>query len=306
MRHMWMWYLGRKLCIDYRNSFPLAALLAGLRSMSPSPKLRNLTSCRLLALKVRPLLSRSWKVQQILQLLRRTLYPGEEISRPLEDVLAEIAVLADQGVKEITLLGQNVNAYRGITKYGAEGEIVDLALLLEYIHEMPGIERIRYTTSHPREFTARLIDAYSRLPKLVSHVHLPVQSGSDLILAAMKRGYTTLEYKSIIRRLRAARPDISLTSDFIIGFPGETETDFEATMRLVEEMGFDDSFSFIYSPRPGTPAADLPDSTAQEIKLERLRRLQEKIAQQAQAISQSMVGIDTAYPDRGYFQKEPQ
>jgi tRNA-2-methylthio-N6-dimethylallyladenosine synthase len=230
---------------------------------------------------------------------------GEEISRPLEDVLAEIAVLADQGVKEITLLGQNVNAYRGITKYGAEGEIVDLALLLEYIHEMPGIERIRYTTSHPREFTARLIDAYSKLPKLVSHVHLPVQSGSDLILAAMKRGYTAMEYKSIIRRLRAARPGISLTSDFIIGFPGETETDFEATMRLVEEIGFDDSFSFIYSPRPGTPAADLPDSTPQEIKLERLRRLQEKIAQQAQAISQSMVGTTQRILTEGISKKNP-
>jgi tRNA-2-methylthio-N6-dimethylallyladenosine synthase len=215
---------------------------------------------------------------------------GEEISRPLGDVLAEIAGLADQGVQEVTLLGQNVNAYRGIADDGDDDEVVDLALLLEYVHEIPGIERIRYTTSHPREFTTRLIDAYSKLPKLVSHVHLPVQSGSDRILAAMKRGYTALEYKSIIRRLRAARADISLTSDFIIGFPGETSADFEATMKLVEDVGFDDSFSFIYSPRPGTPAADLPDSTPQEIKLERLRRLQEKITQQAQAISQSMVG----------------
>jgi tRNA-2-methylthio-N6-dimethylallyladenosine synthase len=215
---------------------------------------------------------------------------GEEISRPLGDILAEIAGLADQGVKEVTLLGQNVNAYRGVADYAGEVEAGDLALLLEYIHEIPGIERIRYTTSHPREFTPRLIDTYSRLPKLVSHVHLPVQSGSDRILAAMKRGYTALEYKSIIRRLRAARPGISLTSDFIIGFPGETEADFEATMKLVEDVGFDDSFSFIYSPRPGTPAADLPDSTPQEIKRERLQRLQEKITQQARAISQNMIG----------------
>jgi tRNA-2-methylthio-N6-dimethylallyladenosine synthase len=215
---------------------------------------------------------------------------GEEISRPLGDVLAEIAGLADQGVQEVTLLGQNVNAYRGIADYAEEDEIADFALLLEYVHEIPGIERIRYTTSHPREFTTRLIDAYSKLPKLVSHVHLPVQSGSDRILAAMKRGYTALEYKSIIRRLRAARPDISLTSDFIIGFPGETAADFEATLKLIEDVGFDDSFSFVYSPRPGTPAADLPDSTPQEVKLERLRHLQEKITQQAQAISQSMVG----------------
>lgn len=215
---------------------------------------------------------------------------GEEISRPIGDVLAEIAGLADQGVREVTLLGQNVNAYRGVADYGEEDEITDFALLLEYVHEIPGIERIRYTTSHPREFTGRLSEAYSKLPKLVSHVHLPVQSGSDRILAAMKRGYTALEYKSIIRRLRAARPDISLTSDFIIGFPGETAADFETTLKLIEDVGFDDSFSFIYSPRPGTPAADLPDSTPPEIKLERLRRLQEKITQQAQAISQSMVG----------------
>ena len=215
---------------------------------------------------------------------------GEEISRPLDDVLTEIAGLAGQGIKEVTLLGQNVNAYRGAIKYGEEGELADLALLLEYIHEIPGIERIRYTTSHPREFTARLIKAYGTLPKLVSHVHLPVQSGSDRILVAMKRGYTTLEYKSIVRRLRAVRPDISLTSDFIIGFPGETEADFEATMKLVEEMNFDGSFSFIYSPRPGTPAAGLADTTPQEIKLERLQRLQEKVEQQAGAISRSMVG----------------
>lgn len=212
---------------------------------------------------------------------------GEEVSRPLEDVLVEVAGLAVQGIKEVTLLGQNVNAYRG--EMGAD-EFADFALLLEYIHEIPGIERIRYTTSHPREFTSRLIDVYAKLPKLVSHLHLPVQSGADRILAAMKRGYSALEYKSIIRRIRAVRPDISISSDFIIGFPGETEADFEATMKLVEDVNFDESFSFIYSPRPGTPAADLPDETPHEMKLARLYRLQERITQQAQAISRSMVG----------------
>ena len=212
---------------------------------------------------------------------------GEEVSRPLDDVLTEIAILADQGVKDITLLGQNVNAYRGVMD---DGEIADFALLLEYLHEIPGIERIRYTTSHPKEFTSRLIQAYSQLPKLVNHLHLPVQSGSDRVLAAMKRGYSVLEYKSIIRRLRAIRPDISLSSDFIIGFPGETEADFAATMRLIEEMNFDDSYSFIYSPRPGTPAADLPDDTPQEVKLERLQRLQAQINQQSRKIGQQMVG----------------
>ncbi len=215
---------------------------------------------------------------------------GEEISRPLGDVLEEVAGLASQGIKEVTLLGQNVNAYRGMMDYGEEAEAADFALLLEYIHEIPGMERIRYTTSHPREFTRRLVDAYQSLPKLVSHVHLPVQSGSDRILAAMKRGYTALEYKSIIRRLRAVRPGISLTSDIIIGFPGESEADFAATMKLVEDMNFDDSFSFIYSPRPGTPAADLADDTPYEVKLDRLQRLQKKIEQQAQAISRSMIG----------------
>ncbi|MCW5601643.1 tRNA (N6-isopentenyl adenosine(37)-C2)-methylthiotransferase MiaB [Nitrosomonas sp.] len=212
---------------------------------------------------------------------------GEEVSRPLEDVLVEVAGLAVQGIKEVTLLGQNVNAYRG--EMGAD-EFADFALLLEYIHEIPGIERIRYTTSHPREFTSRLIDVYAKLPKLVSHLHLPVQSGADRILAAMKRGYSALEYKSIIRRIRAVRPEISISSDFIIGFPGETEADFEATMKLVEDVNFDESFSFIYSPRPGTPAADLPDDTPHEMKLARLYRLQERITQQAQAISRSMVG----------------
>jgi tRNA-2-methylthio-N6-dimethylallyladenosine synthase len=212
---------------------------------------------------------------------------GEEVSRPFDDVLTEIAELASQGVKEVTLLGQNVNAYRGRMD---DGETADLALLLEYVSELPGIERIRYTTSHPREFTQRLVDAHSRLPRLVSHVHLPVQSGSDRILAAMKRGYTTLEYKSIVKRLRFARPDISLSSDFIVGFPGETQADFEATLKLIEDIGFDSSFSFIYSPRPGTPAAELTDSTPSETKLERLHALQTALEAQAQAISRAMVG----------------
>ena len=212
---------------------------------------------------------------------------GEEVSRPLIDVLTEIAVLADQGVKEINLLGQNVNAFLGVMD---DGDIADFALLIEYIHEIPGIERIRYTTSHPKEFTSRLIASYEALPKLVSHLHLPVQSGSDRILTAMKRGYSVQEYKSIVQRLRAVRPDISLSSDFIVGFPGETREDFEATMELIEEMNFDDSFSFIYSARPGTPAADLPDDTPHAIKLERLQRLQAQIQQQSRKISQSMVG----------------
>jgi len=212
---------------------------------------------------------------------------GTEVSRPLNDVLTEIAVLADQGIKEITLLGQNVNAYLGVMD---DGEIADFSLLLEYIHEIPGIERLRYTTSHPKEFTTRLIDAYSRLPKLVSHLHLPVQSGSDKVLAAMKRGYSVLEYKSIIHKLRQTRPNITLSSDFIIGFPGETEADFEATLSLVEKLNFDESFSFIYSARPGTPAADLPDDTPYELKLERLHRLQAQIKQQARKISQQMIG----------------
>ncbi len=214
---------------------------------------------------------------------------GEEISRPLDDVLTEIADLADQGVKEVTLLGQNVNAWRGTP--GANGrKPADFALLLEYVAEMPGIERIRYMTSHPREFTQALIDAHARIAKLVSHVHLPVQSGSDRVLAAMKRGYTALEYKSIVRRLRAARPGICLSTDFIVGFPGETEHDFEATMKLIDEVGFDDSFSFVYSPRPGTPAAELPDDTPRQHKLERLSRLQAAIDAHARTISERMVG----------------
>ncbi len=212
---------------------------------------------------------------------------GEEISRPLDDVLAEIAGLAAQGVQEVTLLGQNVNAYRGLM---GDGDAADFAFLLDCVHDLPGIERIRYTTSHPREMTPRLIEAYARLPKLVSHLHLPVQSGSDRVLAAMKRGYTALEYKSIVRRLRAVRPDISLSTDFIVGFPGETEADFEATMKLIDEVGFDASFSFLYSPRPGTPAAELADDTPQDVKAQRLKRLQQRIEAQAQAISAAMVG----------------
>ena len=212
---------------------------------------------------------------------------GEEVSRPFDDVLAEVADLASHGVKEVTLLGQNVNAYRGLM---SDGEVADFALLLEYLAEIPGIERLRYMTSHPLEFTQRLIDAHGRITNLASHVHLPVQTGSDRILAAMKRGYTTLEYKSIVRRLRKVRQQISLTSDFIVGFPGETEDDFAATMRLVDEVGFDSSFSFAYSPRPGTPAAELPDQVPEEIKLARLARLQEKIEVMAQATSRNMIG----------------
>ncbi len=213
---------------------------------------------------------------------------GEEVSRPFDDVLTDIAELALQGVREVTLLGQNVNAYRAPVDGEPEG--ADLALLLDHVAGIPGIERIRYTTSHPREFTSRLIDAHARIAQLGAHVHLPVQSGSDRVLGAMKRGYTVLEYKSIVRRLRAARPDISITSDFIVGFPGETESDFEQTLQLIVEAGFDDSYSFVYSPRPGTPAANLADDTAHEIKLARLQRLQAQIAAQAGAISAAMVG----------------
>ncbi|MCK9986694.1 MAG: tRNA-2-methylthio-N6-dimethylallyladenosine synthase [Azoarcus sp.] len=214
---------------------------------------------------------------------------GEEVSRPLDDILTEVAGLADQGVKEVTLLGQNVNAWRGpITKKGSD--MGDFAFLLECVAEIPGIERMRYTTSHPREMTQRVFDAYANIPKLVSHLHLPVQSGSDRILAAMKRGYSVLEFKSVVRKLRAARPDLSLSSDFIVGFPGETEEDFEKTMKLIEEIGFDASFSFVFSPRPGTPAADLEDPVSQETKLRWLARLQKRIDEQAQAISRAMVG----------------
>ena len=213
---------------------------------------------------------------------------GEEVSRPFEDVLTEVAGLADQGVKEITLLGQNVNAYRGAM--GDSGEIAEFALLLEYVAEIPGIERIRYTTSHPNEFTQRLIDAYGRIPQLVNHLHLPVQHGSDRILAAMKRGYTSLEYKSTIRKLRAVRPEISLSSDFIVGFPGETEEDHAKTMKLIDDIGFDASFSFIYSPRPGTPAAALHDETPHEAKLARLQGLQAKLEENVRRYSTARVG----------------
>lgn len=184
------------------------------------------------------------------------------------------------------------------------GETADLAMLLEYLHEIPGIERLRYTTSHPREMTARVVEVYARLPKLVSHLHLPVQAGSDRVLAAMKRGYTVLEYKSLVRRLRAARPDLALSSDFIIGFPGETEADFEATMKLIDEVGFDTSFSFVYSPRPGTPAADLPDDTPQTLKLQRLARLQKRIEEQAQVVSQGMVGTVQRVLVEGHAKKD--
>jgi tRNA-2-methylthio-N6-dimethylallyladenosine synthase len=214
---------------------------------------------------------------------------GEEVSRPLEDVLTEVAGLAEDGVKEVTLLGQNVNAWRGAAD-GEDPGVADFALLLEYVAEIPGIERIRYTTSHPKEFTPRLIEAHAGLGKLAPHVHLPVQSGSDRVLAAMKRGYTVLEYKSIVRRLRAARPDVCITSDFIVGFPGETERDFQATLALVEELRFDNSFSFVYSPRPGTPAAELADDTAPQVKLERLRTLQGRLDAHARAIAEAMVG----------------
>ncbi|ALO46792.1 tRNA (N6-isopentenyl adenosine(37)-C2)-methylthiotransferase MiaB [Pseudohongiella spirulinae] len=212
---------------------------------------------------------------------------GEEVSRPLDDVLAEAAHLASQGVREINLLGQNVNAYRGISH---DGQLVDLATLITYLAALDGIDRIRFTTSHPTEFNGNLIEVYRHVPELVSHLHLPVQSGSDRILAAMKRGHTALEYKSLIRKLKAIRPDISMSSDFIVGFPGETHKDFEDTMNLIIEVGFDTSFSFIYSPRPGTPASDLPDNTSEQEKKHRLTVLQAQINQQAAAISRAMVG----------------
>ena len=210
---------------------------------------------------------------------------GEEVSRPFEDVVREVAALAERGVREVTLLGQNVNAWRG----QIDGAPADFAELLYFISELP-VERIRYTTSHPREFSQRLVDAHAALPKLAPHVHLPVQSGADRVLAAMKRGYTALEYRSIARRLRKARPDLSLTSDFIVGFPGETEAEFEATLALARELAFDGSFAFVYSPRPGTPAAELADDTPRAAKLERLRRLNEQLEAQSRAVSAAMVG----------------
>jgi tRNA-2-methylthio-N6-dimethylallyladenosine synthase len=228
---------------------------------------------------------------------------GEEVSRPFEDVLTEVADLADQGVREVTLLGQNVNAYLG--KMGDTDQIADFATLLEYVHDIPGIERIRYTTSHPKEMTSRLIDAYATLPKVVSFLHLPVQAGSDRVLAAMKRGYTTLEFKSIVRRLRQARPGITLSSDFIVGFPGETDADFEKTMALIEEIGFDTSFSFMYSKRPGTPAADLTDEVPDMLKLKRLHRLQTKINEQASAIAHAMVGQPQRVLVEGPSRRDP-
>lgn len=227
---------------------------------------------------------------------------GEEVSRPLADVLSEISDLAQQGVREINLLGQNVNAYRGDMP---DGSICDLAELITFAAEIEGIDRIRYTTSHPVEFSDALIDVYAKVPELVSHLHLPVQSGSDRILMAMKRGHTAIEYKSKIRRLRAIRPDISISSDFIVGFPGETEADFAATMKLIEEIGFDTSFSFVYSARPGTPAADLPDNEDESVKKQRLKILQDRIVQNAFEISRRMVGGEQTLLVTGVSKKDP-
>ena len=230
---------------------------------------------------------------------------GDEVSRPFADVLAEVAALSAQGVKEITLLGQNVNAYRGeLAEDSPAGDTADLALLIEALAAMPAVERIRYTTSHPCEMDQRLIDTYRAVPKLVSHLHLPVQSGSDRVLAAMKRGYTVLEYKSLVKKLRAARPDISLSTDFIVGFPGETEEDFEKTMKLIDEVGFDASFSFIFSPRPGTPAADMADDTPTEIKTARLMRLQKRIEELAFEVSRRMVGSTQRVLVEGHAKKD--
>jgi tRNA-2-methylthio-N6-dimethylallyladenosine synthase len=221
---------------------------------------------------------------------------GEEVSRPLDDVLVEVAGLADQGVKEVTLLGQNVNAWRGRmgdkeSKGGTSAaDIADFALLLEYVADIPGIEHIRFTTSHPNEFTPRLVEAYAKVPKLVSHLHLPVQHGSDRILMAMKRGYTAMEYKSTIRKLRAVRPEIAISSDFIVGFPGESDEDFARLMKLIEDVGYDNSFSFIFSPRPGTPAANLRDDTPHEVKLRRLQQVQAAIDGNMRRISDGLVG----------------
>ena len=227
---------------------------------------------------------------------------GEEVSRPLDDIVAEIAGLAERGVREVNLLGQNVNAYRGRNHLS---ETVDFAELLHLVNLVPGIERIRYTTSHPVEFSQAIVDCYAEIPALVDHLHLPVQSGSDRILMAMKRGHTALEYKSTIRALRRIRPNISLSSDFIVGFPGETDEDFAATMRLIEEVGFDTSFSFIYSARPGTPAAELADETPEAVKKQRLHILQGRIAQQAQMISEAMVGTRQRILVSGHAKKDP-
>ena len=228
---------------------------------------------------------------------------GEEVSRPLADVLRDIRVLVGQGVKEITLLGQNVNAYCGAME---EGDTADFAFLLQAVAALEGVERLRYTTSHPREITQRLIDVYATTPKLVSHLHLPVQSGSDRILAAMKRGYTALEYKSVVRRLRAARPDICISSDFIVGFPGETEQDFAATMKLIDDVGFDVSFSFVYSARPGTPAAELPDETPPEVKSARLTKLQTRIDELERKVNDAMLGTVQRVLVEGVSKKDAQ
>jgi len=227
---------------------------------------------------------------------------GEEVSRRFEDVLTEVAGLAEQGVKEITLLGQNVNAFRGAM---ADGEIADFALLIEYIAEIPGIERIRFVTSHPKEFTQRLIDTYAKVPKLVDHLYLPAQHGSDRILSAMKRGYTVLEYKSVIRHLRQVRPNITISSDFIVGFPGESDADFEALMKLITDIGYDNSFSFIFSPRPGTPAANLQDDTPHEVKLKRLQQLQAVVEENIGKISAAMVGTVQRILVEGPSKKNP-
>ncbi len=228
---------------------------------------------------------------------------GEEISRPLDDVIAEVASLAGQGVREVNLLGQNVNAYRGLMD---DGDTADLALLIHYVATIEGIDRIRYTTSHPVEFSDSLIEAYASVPELVSHLHLPIQSGSDRILMMMKRGHTALEYKHKIRKLREIRPDISISSDFIIGFPGETDADFEATIKLIGDVGFDTSFSFIYSQRPGTPAPFLVDNVTQDTKKARLKTLQEKILGQAHLVSQKMVGTTQRILVEGKSRKSDQ
>ncbi|MBL4680502.1 MAG: tRNA (N6-isopentenyl adenosine(37)-C2)-methylthiotransferase MiaB [Pseudomonadales bacterium] len=227
---------------------------------------------------------------------------GEEVSRPMNDVLREILSLAENGVREVNLLGQNVNAYRGNTE---DGSTVDLAYLISIVADIEGIDRIRYTTSHPVEFSDSLIDIYAEVPELVNHLHLPVQSGSDRILAKMKRGHTVLEYKSRIRRLKKIRPDLSLSSDFIIGFPGETDADFQATMDLIEEMDFDHSFSFIYSPRPGTPAADLKDETPESVYKERLKLLQDRIINNTMRFSRGMVGTKQNALVTGVSRKDP-
>jgi len=228
---------------------------------------------------------------------------GEEISRSFEDVLVEVAGLADQGVREVTLLGQNVNAWRGTM--GGTAEIADFATLLEYVHDIPGIERIRYVTSHPNEFTQSLIDTYGKLPKLVNHLHLPVQHGSDRILMAMKRGYTAMEYKNTIRKLRAIRPELAMSSDFIVGFPGETEDDFAKMMKLIDDVGYDTSFSFIFSPRPGTPAANLHDDTPHSVKLARLQRLQTALDDSVRAISASRLGTVQRVLVEGASRRDP-